>query len=73
MIVALPGLFSFLFFQIAIEPFALFHHSVFDHMCFTVIFQDEVKYLSADRTYICNLELHASKLRVKHETTDAQT
>ena len=24
--------------QIAIEPFALFHHSVFDYMCFTVMF-----------------------------------
>ena len=25
--------------QIAIEPFALFHHSVFDYMCFTVMFK----------------------------------
>ena len=35
--------------QIAIEPFAVFHHSVLDYMCFTVIFTDEVNDPYADR------------------------
>ena len=26
--------------QNAIDPFVLFHHSVYDHMCFTMIFGD---------------------------------
>ena len=38
-IVALSGLFSYLFFQIAIEPFALFHHSVFDYVFHCAISQ----------------------------------
>ena len=48
--------------QIAIETFALFHHSVFFIICVSLLsFTDEVEDPNADRTYICNicnLELH---------------
>ena len=41
--------------KITIESFALFHHSVFDCMFFTVMSQDEVKDLYVDRTYVCTI------------------
>ena len=49
--------------QIAIEPFALFHHSVFDYMCFT----DETEDPYAEQTYIYNLVL----VRIKGEVSRA--
>ena len=49
--------------QIAVESFACFNTqiSVFDYMCFTVLFHTEVEDHYADGTYICNLELHQNQ------------
>ena len=49
--------------SLAIEPFALFRHSDFDYMCFTVMFYRRGRGPLCERAYVGNLQF--SELRVR--------